>query len=198
MVAPGAKTMKVRTIHAAISVPSRFRWNFVFPNGGGPKAALACIDVLMDEELGTPEGDELDILGACLGLYEPARGAALPHRTGRIVAAQPHSVPRRPGESLRNPLGQASADDAHGALRANHGIPADLLLQQPGAELPNALGDQEWDSVGHQPKMHVARKPIKLCDGDGAARGACFGESGGTLRPTIERVAALAGFDLDE
>jgi hypothetical protein len=73
-------------------------------------------------------------------------------------------------------------------------------MKHEGVNVRAKLGDHERDSVGHQPgnKMHVARKPVELCDGDGAARGACFGESGGKLRPTIERIATLARFDLDE
>ncbi len=45
--------------------------------------------------------------------------------------------------------------------------------------------------------MHIAGQPIELGDYDRAFALAGFGERRGELRATIERIRALAGFDLD-
>jgi HTH-type transcriptional regulator/antitoxin HigA len=119
------------------------------------KAALARIDALMDAELGTPEGDELDVLTDLVGLYEdrhvpmgyPTALAALRFRMEQAGLSPRDLIPFLGGRakvsevlSGKRPLTMQMAR----ALHTNLGIPADVLLQQPGAELPSALDDVDW------------------------------------------------------
>lgn len=119
------------------------------------KAALARIDVLMDAEQGTPEGEELDVLGDLVGLYESRyvpMGYPTPVEAIRFRMEQGELAPRdlipfvgsrsKVSELLsgKRPLTMQMAR----ALHAGLGIPADVLLQQPGGELPNALEGLDW------------------------------------------------------
>jgi len=106
-------------------------------------AALARIDALMDAEQGTPEGDELDVLTDLVGLYEsqhvamgyPSPIEAIGFRMEQAGLSQKDLVPligsrAKVSEVLsrKRPLTMQMAR----ALYANLGIPADVLLQQPG------------------------------------------------------------------
>ncbi|MGO9235323.1 MAG: plasmid stabilization protein [Methylocella sp.] len=119
------------------------------------KAALARIDALMDAELATPDGDELDVLTDLVGLYEdrhvpmgyPTALGALRFRMEQAGLSPRDLIPFLGGRakvsevlSGKRPLTMQMAR----ALHTNLGIPADVLLQQPGAELPSALDDVDW------------------------------------------------------
>jgi HTH-type transcriptional regulator/antitoxin HigA len=119
------------------------------------KAALARIDALMDAELGTPEGEELDVLTDLVGLYEdrhvpmgyPSALAALRFRMEQAGLSPRDLIPFLGGRakvseilSGKRPLTMQMAR----ALHTNLGIPADVLLQQPGAELRSALDGVDW------------------------------------------------------
>ena len=119
------------------------------------QAALARIDALMDAELGTPDGDELDVLTDLVELYEARHvpiGYPSPIEAIRFRMEQGGLSPRdlvpflgsraKVSEILsgKRPLTMQMAR----ALHANLGIPADVLLQQPGGELPSALEGIEW------------------------------------------------------
>jgi HTH-type transcriptional regulator / antitoxin HigA len=119
------------------------------------KAALARIDALMDAELGTPEGEELDVLTDLVELYEDrhmALGYPSPIEAIRFRMEQGGLSPRdlipiigsraKVSEILagKRPLTMQMAR----ALHATIGIPADVLLQEPGARLPSALEGIEW------------------------------------------------------
>src|SRR5262245_2029060 len=119
------------------------------------KAALARIDALMDAEFGTPEGEELDVLTDLVELYEarhvpmgyPTALAALRFRLEQAGLSPRDLIPfigtrAKVSEVLsgKRPLTMQMAR----ALHANLGIPADVLLQQPGAQLPNVLEDIDW------------------------------------------------------
>jgi HTH-type transcriptional regulator/antitoxin HigA len=119
------------------------------------EAALARIDVLMDAQLGTPEGDELDVLGDLVELYEARHvpmGFPTPLGALRFRMEQAGLSPRdlipflgsraKVSEVLggKRPLTMQMAR----ALHSNLGIPADVLLQQAGGELPNALEGIDW------------------------------------------------------
>src|SRR5215470_20184155 len=114
------------------------------------EAALARIDDLMDAESGTPEGEELDVLTDLVELYEAKHvpmGFPNPLGAIRFRMEQSGLSPRdlipfmgsrsKVSEVLsgKRPLTMQMAR----ALHANLGIPADVLLQQPGGELRNAL-----------------------------------------------------------
>ena len=119
------------------------------------KAALARIDALMDAEPDTPEGEELDVLTDLVELdearHEPI-GYPSPLAAIRFRMEQAELTPRdlipfigsraKVSEVLsgKRPLTMQMAR----ALHANLGIPADVLLQQPGAELTSALDGIDW------------------------------------------------------
>src|SRR6266705_815971 len=119
------------------------------------EAALARIDDLMDAENGTSEGEELDVLTDLVELYEAKHvpmGFPSPLGAVRFRMEQAGLSPRdlipfmgsraKVSEVLsgKRPLTMNMAR----ALHANLGIPADVLLQQPGGELPSALEGIEW------------------------------------------------------
>jgi HTH-type transcriptional regulator/antitoxin HigA len=119
------------------------------------EAALARIDALMDAEPDTPEGDELDVLTDLVELYEarhvpmgyPTALEAIRFRMEQAGLSARELIPfigsrAKVSEVLsgKRPLTMQMAR----ALHANLGIPADVLLQQPGAELPNALDGVDW------------------------------------------------------
>jgi HTH-type transcriptional regulator / antitoxin HigA len=119
------------------------------------QAALARIDALMDAAFGTPDGDELDVLTDLVELYEARHvpmGYPSPVEAIRFRMEQGGLSPRdlvpflgsraKVSEILsgKRPLTMQMAR----ALHANLGIPADVLLQQPGGELPSALEGIEW------------------------------------------------------
>jgi HTH-type transcriptional regulator/antitoxin HigA len=119
------------------------------------KAALARVDALMDADFGTPEGEELDVLADLIELYE-ARHVPMGYPTAlgalRFRMEQADLSPRdlipfigsraKVSEVLsgKRPLTMQMAR----ALHSNLGIPADVLLQQPGGELCNALDGIDW------------------------------------------------------
>jgi len=119
------------------------------------QAALARIDALMDAEFGTPDGDELDVLTDLVEFYEARHvpmGYPSPIEALRFRMEQGGLSPRdlvpflgsraKVSEILsgKRPLTLQMAR----ALHANLGIPADVLLQQPGGELPSPLEGIEW------------------------------------------------------
>jgi len=119
------------------------------------KAALARIDALMDAGQGTPEGEELDVLTDLVGLYESRHvpmGYPTPIEAIQFRMEQGGLSPRdlvpfigsrsKVSELLsgKRPLTMQIAR----ALHAGLGIPADVLLQQPGGELPSALEGLDW------------------------------------------------------
>jgi HTH-type transcriptional regulator/antitoxin HigA len=119
------------------------------------QAALARIDALMDAEFGTPDGDELDVLTDLVELYEarhvplgyPSPIEALRFRMEQGGLSPRDLVPflgsRAKVSEILSGKRQLTMQMAR-ALHANLGIPADVLLQQPGGELPSALEGIEW------------------------------------------------------
>ena len=119
------------------------------------EAALARIDDLMDAQSGTPEGEELDVLTDLVELYEAKHvpmGFPSPLGAIRFRMEQSGLSPRdlvsfmgsraKVSEVLsgKRPLTMQMAR----ALHANLGVPADVLLQQPGGELHSALEGTAW------------------------------------------------------
>jgi HTH-type transcriptional regulator/antitoxin HigA len=119
------------------------------------KAALARVDALMDAEMGTAEGEELDVLTDLVELYEtkhvpmgyPTALGALRFRMEQAGLLPRDLVPfigsRAKVSEVLSGKRSLTMQMAR-ALHANLGIPADVLLQQPGAELPNALEGIDW------------------------------------------------------
>jgi HTH-type transcriptional regulator / antitoxin HigA len=119
------------------------------------RAALARVDALMDADFGTPEGEELDVLADLIELYEarhvpmgyPTTLGALRFRMEQADLSPRDLIPfigsrAKVSEILsgKRPLTMQMAR----ALHSNLGIPADVLLQQPGGELRNALDGIDW------------------------------------------------------
>jgi HTH-type transcriptional regulator/antitoxin HigA len=119
------------------------------------KAALARIDALMDAEAGSSEGEELDVLTDLVELYEektvpmgyPTPLGAIQFRMEQGGLSPRDLIPMMGSRakvsevlSGKRPLTMQMAR----ALHTNLGIPADVLLQQPGGELPPALAGIEW------------------------------------------------------
>ena len=109
----------------------------------------------MDAEPDTPEGEELDVLTDLVELYEARHepmGYPSPLAAVRFRMEQGGLSPRdlipfigsRPKVSEvlsgKRPLTMQMAR----ALHANLGIPADVLLQQPGGEIRSALDGIDW------------------------------------------------------
>jgi HTH-type transcriptional regulator / antitoxin HigA len=119
-------------------------------------AALARIDTLMGAEPGTPEGDELDVLADLVEHYEekhvpmgfPSPLAAIEFRLEQAGLTPRDLIPfigsrAKVSEvlsgkrSLTMPMARA--------LHEHFGIPAAVLLQQPGADFDSGLETLEWD-----------------------------------------------------
>ncbi len=120
------------------------------------EAVLARVDALMDAEHGTPEGEELDILTDLVEHYEskhvpmgyPTPIAAIEFRMEQAGLTPRDLVPfigsrSKVSEVLsgKRPLTMAIAR----ALHEHLGIPAEVLLQEPGATLAEPLAGIEWN-----------------------------------------------------
>jgi DNA invertase Pin-like site-specific DNA recombinase len=86
------------------------------------------------------------------------------------------------------------------------GDDAPLFLRHGGVNVQHErwnrgakLGDDEWHALLHKPgdEVDVTREAVELGDHDRAFAAARLVERGGELRAQVERVRALAGFDLD-
>ena len=148
-------------------------------------AALARIDALMDAELGTAEGEELDVLADLVEHYEernvpmgyPSPLAAIQFRMEQEGLTPRDLIPfmgsrAKVSEVLSGK--RALTMQMARALHANLGIPADVLLQQPGGELPSALDGVEWERfplaemakrgwIPNRPNLATHAKEI-MCD----------------------------------
>src|SRR6266436_2946156 len=130
------------------------------------EAALARIDALMDAEPGTPEGEELDVLTDLVELYEAKHvpmGFPSPRGAIRFRMEQGGLSPRDliPFIGSRAKVSEVLSGkrpltmQMERALHANLGIPADVLLQQPGGEISSALDGIEWERF---PLTEMARR----------------------------------------
>jgi HTH-type transcriptional regulator/antitoxin HigA len=119
-------------------------------------AALARIDALMDAAPSSPEGAELDVLADLVEHYEekhvpmgyPSPLAAIQFRMEQEGLSPRDLIPfigsrAKVSEVLSGK--RALTMQMARALHANLDIPADVLLQQPGGELPSALEGVEWE-----------------------------------------------------
>jgi HTH-type transcriptional regulator/antitoxin HigA len=117
--------------------------------------ALARADTLMDAEPGTPDGDELEVLAALIEMYEdkafpiglPSVADAIKFRMDQMDMRPRDLMPfigsaARVSEVLagKRPLTLKMARALHTGL----GIPAEILLQDEGAELPEEDPALDW------------------------------------------------------
>lgn len=119
------------------------------------EAALARVDELMAAAPGSPEGDELDVLVDLVELYEskhepmgyPSPLSALEFRMEQGGLKPRDLIPfigsrAKVSEVLSGK--RAITMPMARALHEHLGIPADVLLRQPGAALDEPLADVEW------------------------------------------------------
>lgn len=120
------------------------------------EAALARIDALMDAEPDTPEGEELDVLTDLVEHYEakhvsmgyPSAVAAIEFRLEQAGLTQRDLVPfigsRAKVSEVLSGKRRITMPIAR-ALHEHFGIPAEVLLQEPGVFLADPLAGIEWD-----------------------------------------------------
>ena len=119
------------------------------------KAALTRIDELMDVELGSPEGGELDVLADLVELYEskhepmghPSPVAAIEFRMEQAGLSPRDLIPfigsrAKVSEVLSGR--RAITMPMARALHEHLGIPADVLLRKLDAALDEPLADIDW------------------------------------------------------
>jgi HTH-type transcriptional regulator/antitoxin HigA len=119
------------------------------------EATLSRIEALLDADPGTPEGDELELLVTLVDLYEktahpidlPDPIEAIKFRMEQAELKQKDLVPfigsrSKVSEVLsgQRPLSLPMIRKLHQGL----GIPAEVLLKEPGAGIPEALEGVEW------------------------------------------------------
>lgn len=128
----------------------------VIKNEADYEAALARIDELMDADPGTPEGDELELLVTLVELYEkvahpiglPDPIEAIRFRMEQIGMKQKDLIPfigsrSKVSEVLsrQRPLSISMIRKLHEGL----GIPAEILLREPGGKFVRPAEGVEWE-----------------------------------------------------
>ncbi len=149
------------------------------------EAALARIDALMDAEPGTSKGEELDVLTDLVELYEtkhvqigyPSPVAAIEFRMEQAGLTQRDLVPfigsRAKVSEVLSGKRRLTMPMAR-ALHEHFGIPAEVLLQEPGAILTEPLAGIEWErfpleamaKLGWIPKVRNPRSRAKELIGE--------------------------------
>ena len=118
-------------------------------------AALARVDELMDAEVGSPEGDELDVLVDLVELYEskhepmghPSPVAAIEFRMEQAGLTPRDLIPFLGSRAKVSELLSGNRTITMPMARALHkhlGIPAEVLLQDPGTTADQPEDDIPW------------------------------------------------------
>jgi len=119
------------------------------------KAALGRFDDLLEAEPGTPEGDEFELWATLISIYEkehfpvdlPDPIAAIRFRMEQAGLKQVDLVPYIGSASRVSEVLGGKRSLSLSMIRKLHeglGIPAEVLLQKPGCELPADHDDIEW------------------------------------------------------
>jgi len=119
------------------------------------EAALARVDELMDAEPDSAEGEELDVLVDLVELYEskhapmgyPSPLAAIEFRMEQAGLSPRDLIPFIGSRAKVSEVLSGKRSITMPMARALHehlGIPADVLLREPGAVLREPLADIEW------------------------------------------------------
>ncbi|WP_028316221.1 ImmA/IrrE family metallo-endopeptidase [Desulfatibacillum aliphaticivorans] len=117
--------------------------------------ALARIDELMDAKMGSPEGDELELLSALVEMYEekhypislPDPIDAVMFRMEQAGLSQKDLVPFIGSKSKVSEVLNRKRPLTLSMMRALHkglGIPAEVLLNEPAAVFPTDFPEIEW------------------------------------------------------
>jgi HTH-type transcriptional regulator/antitoxin HigA len=178
------------------------------------ESALARINDLMDADPGTPEGDELELLVTLVELYEKAKHPidlpdpveAIKFRMEQLGLKQKDLIPHIGSRSKvsevlsrQRPLSIAMIRK----LNVGLGIPAEILLREPGAKLAKPLEGVDWDRfplaemlkrkwLNFQGTLSEARKQAGNLIGAWAAR-----LGGDALQPPFLRQHIRAGSEVD-
>jgi HTH-type transcriptional regulator/antitoxin HigA len=110
----------------------------------------------MNAESGTPEADELELLAALVEMYEekqfpirtPTPIEAIKFRIDQLGIGQKGLIPYIGSRSKVSEILNGKKPISLAMMRALHrglGIPAEVLLQEPGASFPSDLPQIEWD-----------------------------------------------------
>jgi HTH-type transcriptional regulator / antitoxin HigA len=119
------------------------------------KAALRRINSLMDAQANTPEADELEVLATLVELYEekhfpmdlPTPVEAIKFRMDQAGLTARDLIPFIGSRSKVSEILAGKCPLTLQMIRALHeglGIPAEVLLHQPGATLPEMPEDMDW------------------------------------------------------
>ena len=178
------------------------------------ESALARINDLMDADPGTPEGDELELLVTLVELYEKAKYPidlpdpveAIKFRMEQLGLKQKDLIPHIGSRSKvsevlsrQRPLSIAMIRK----LNVGLGIPAEILLREPGAKRARPLEGVDWDRfplaemlkrkwLNFQGTLSEARKQAGNLIGAWAAR---LGAD--VLQPALLRQHVRAGSEAD-
>ncbi len=130
------------------------------------EAALERISTLMDADPNTPEADELDVLATLVEVYEekhypinfPDPLSAITFRMEQSGLTQRDLVPYIGSRSKVSEVLAGKRSLTLSMIRALHshlGIPAEVLLQEPSATLPETPEDIDWSQY---PVKEMAKK----------------------------------------
>lgn len=119
------------------------------------RAAMARFDELLDAEPETPEGDEFELWATLISTYEekefpidlPDPIAAIRFRMEQAGLKQVDLVPYIGSASRVSEVLKGKRSLSLSMIRKLHeglGIPAEVLLQQPGASMPEPHPEIEW------------------------------------------------------
>jgi len=117
--------------------------------------ALSRIENLMDAEAGTPEADELELLTALVEMYEDRHYPISPPDPIDAIRFRMEQLGLKPKDlipylgsrskvsevlSRKRPLTLSMMRSLHKGL----GIPAEVLLKEPGADFPEEMLEPDW------------------------------------------------------
>jgi HTH-type transcriptional regulator/antitoxin HigA len=128
--------------------------------------ALSRIEELMDAKPGTPEADELELLATLVEMYEevqfpmrlPDPIDAVKFRMEQLGLGQKDLIPFIGGRSKVSEILNRKKPLSLSMMRALHkslGIPAEVLLNEPGASFPSDLPKIDWNRF---PLKEMAKK----------------------------------------
>lgn len=130
------------------------------------EAALARVGVLMDAEAGTPAGDELEHLAMVIEAYEelhhpmelPDPIAAIQFRMEQEGLSNKDLVPYIGSSAKVSEVLSGKRDLTLSMIRALHthlGIPAEVLIQEPGGIIPDEADGLDWSRF---PILEMAKR----------------------------------------
>ena len=130
--------------------------------------AMARIEVLMDAEAGTPEADELAVLSTLVEAFEekhhvidlPDPIAALQFRMEQEGLSNKDLIPYIGSSAKVSEVLSGKRDLTLSMIRALHrhlGIPAEVLIQEPGGAIPEDDGAIEWNRF---PVLEMAKRGL--------------------------------------